>query len=154
MFTVADVAEHIHSKFRAIDLEESTDYSRRYSIDWLTELIRESLRRVGETTDQVSEDNRQRLQSAFGVVHRKSSHTVRYVSKPEGLVNLSTRERRRDSVSISTLRRGDATVFADEDSLPVSREETQRVLTEVLEEDSLPRSSIEEISNSFSLRLL
>lgn len=152
MVPVADVAEHIHSKFRAIDLEEGTDYGSKYAVEWLTELIKESLRRVGETADQVSEDNRQRLQSAFGVVHRKSSHTVRYVSKPVSLVKLSTRDRRRDSVNVSALRRGDGTVFVDEDSLSLSEEETKRVLSEVLEDESLPRSSVESVENKFHLK--
>lgn len=149
MFSIKEVAEHIHSKFRAIDLEESTDYAKKYPIEWLTDLIRESLKRVGETADQVSEDNRQRLQAAFGVVHRKSSHTVRYVSKPNGLVNLSISQRHRNSVNVSALRRGDATVFADEDSAALSDEETRRVLAEVLGDESLPRSSVEVVANKF-----
>ncbi|WP_307454627.1 DEAD/DEAH box helicase [Microbacterium sp. SORGH_AS_0344] len=152
MFSVDEVAEHIHSKFRAIDLEESTDYASKYSVVWLRELIRESLKRVGETDDLVSEDNRQRLQAAFGVVHRKSSHTVRYVSKPNELVKLSTAQRHRDSISVSGLRRGDATVFADEDSASLSDEETRRVLNDVLEDDSLPRSAVEEVSNKFHFK--
>ncbi|MGC5173301.1 DEAD/DEAH box helicase [Microbacterium sp. DT81.1] len=149
MFSVDEVAEHIHSKFRAIDLEESTDYASKYSINWLRDLIRESLNRVGETADQVSEDNRQRLQAAFGVVHRKASQTVRYVSKPDEVVKLSTSQRRRDSINVSALRRGDATVFADEDSGRLSDEDTRRVLAEVLEDESLPRSSVEEVANKF-----
>ncbi|MFS0852558.1 DEAD/DEAH box helicase [Microbacterium sp. 179-I 3D4 NHS] len=149
MFTIDEVAEHIHSKFRAIDLEESTEYAKKYSLSWLQSLIRESLERVGETSDQVSEDNRQRLQSAFGVVHRKSSHTVRYVSRPNEVVTYSTAERRRDSINVSALRRGDATVFIDEDSRGLSEEETQRVLSDVLEDDSLPRSAVEEVANKF-----
>ena len=149
MFSVDEVAEHIHSKFRAIDLEESTDYANKYSVEWLTNLIRESLKRVGETADQVSEDNRQRLQGAFGVVHRKSSHTVRYVSKPNALVKFSTSQRHHDSVNVSALRRGDATVFVDEDSAALSDEEARRVLSEALDDDSLPRSSVEEVANNF-----
>ncbi|WP_218838194.1 DEAD/DEAH box helicase [Microbacterium sp. SZ1] len=152
MFPVDEVAEHIHSKFRAIDLEESTEYARKYSIEWLQSLIRESLKRVGETSDQVSEDNRQRLQAAFGVVHRKSSHTVRYVSKPKEVIKLSTAQRRRDSINVSALRRGDATLFADDDSSGLSEEETQRVLAEVLADDSLPRSAVEQVANKFHFK--
>lgn len=152
MFSVAEVAEHIHSKFRAIDLEESTDYASKYPVEWLTNLIAESLRRVGETADQVSEDNRQRLQSAFGVVHRKTSQTVRYVSKPDGLVTFSTALRRRDSVSVSALRRVEATVFIDDDSATSSDEETARVLGEVLDDDTLPRSAVEVVVNKFTFK--
>ena len=74
---------------------------------------------------------------------------MRYVSKPNELVNLSTSQRRRDSVNVSALRRGDATVFADEDSAAMSDEETRQVLAEVLDDESLPRSSVEEVANKF-----
>lgn len=152
MYPVEDVAAHIYSKFRAIDLEEGTDYSARYPITWLISLIRESLKRVGETADEVSEDNRQRLQSAFGVVHRKSSHTVRYVSIPSNLLKFSTADRKRDSINVSALRRGDATVFVDDDSVRLSHDDSRRVLADVVDDDSLPRSSVEEVSNKFHFK--
>lgn len=40
-------------------------------------------------------------------------------------------------------------MFADEDSGRLSDEDTRRVLAEVLEDESLPRSSVEEVANKF-----
>jgi type III restriction enzyme len=150
MHSVDDVAEHIHRKLKAIDEEVgTTTYATKYSIDWLRELIRKSLRRVGEKEDRVSEENRQRLQNAFGVVHRKSSQTVRYTMSPNPLVAISTRQRKRDSVGVSALRRQDATVFFDEYALTLSDEGTRAVLAAIRDDESLPPSAYQEISNSF-----
>lgn len=152
MHSVDDVAEHIHNKLKAIDVEESTSYATKYSTDWLCALIRRSLRKVGETKDQVTEENRQRLQGAFGVVHRKRSQTVRYTMTPNSLVTISTRSRHRDSVGVSALRRGDATVFLDDQAATLSDDGTRVVLGDVLADESLPRSAYDHVSNQYDFK--
>lgn len=152
MYTVDDVAEHIHSKFKAIDLEEKTNYSEKYPIKWLKKIILASLKRVGETRRQVSEENRQRLQAAFGVVHRKTSQTVRYTMTPGAIHQFSTANRNRDSVGVSALRRSDTTVFFDENALTLSDEGTRTVLADVVADETLPRSAFDQISNPFDFR--
>jgi type III restriction enzyme len=152
MFSIEAVSEHIHSKFRAIDLEAGTDYAKKYALSWLHALIVASLSRVGETGNQVSDENRQRLQSAFGVVHRKSSQTVRYSSKANGLIEISTKDRRRDSANLSGLRRGDTSLFFDEEGLLLGDEVTIALLKEVIEDESLPRSAFDQIPNKFNFR--
>lgn len=54
MFTVDEVAEHIHSKLKAIDIEEGTNYSEKYDFEQLTAVIRRSLRAIGEEKDLVN----------------------------------------------------------------------------------------------------
>lgn len=152
MHSVDDVAEHIYRKLKSIDAEEGTCYATKYSMDWLRELIRSSLRRVGETEDQVTEENRQRLQSAFGVVHRKSSQTVRYTMTPTAKIILSTQDRHRDSVGVSALRRGDATVFFDDQALKLSDDGTRSVLNDVIQDESLPRSASEQVDNPYNFK--
>ena len=106
MHPVSEVADHIHAKFQAIDTEEGTNYADKYSLSWLENLIRASLVRVGESEDHVSEENRQRLQKAFGVVHRSANQTIRYRMQPEALRHVFTAARRRDSIGVAALRRG------------------------------------------------
>ncbi len=149
MFALDEVAEHIQAKLRAIDIEKGTAYAEKYSFDWLRGVIRESLQRVGEHRELVSEENRQRLQKAFGVVHREASQTVRHQMSPQAVVLVPTADRRRDSVGVGALRHGDATVFYDEHALAVSDEETRAVLQAVLDDESLPRSAVERVDNSF-----
>jgi len=153
MFTVDEIAEQIHNRLKSIDLEtQTTNYASKYDLDWLKALIRESLRRAGETEDRVSEENRQRLYRAFNVLHRGSSKTVRYRMTPNAIIPLATSERKRDSVGVGSLRRGEATVFYDDNSLTMSDEETRVVLKTVVDDEDLPRSAIEHASNVFHFK--
>jgi len=153
MFTVDEIAEQIHNRLKSIDLEtETTNYASKYDLDWLKALIRESLRRAGETEDRVSEENRQRLYRAFNVLHRGSSKTVRYRMTPNAIIPLATSERKRDSVGVGSLRRGEATIFYDDNSLTMSDEETRVVLKTVVDDEDLPRSAIEHASNVFHFK--
>lgn len=152
MFTVDDVAEHIHAKLKAIDLEEDTKYADKYSFEWFQLVIRESLRRVGETEDRVSEENRNRIQGAFGVIHRKSSQTVRYHLTPKSTLRLQTADRNRNSIGVASLRRGEGTVFLDDISLLHSDNETRLLLREIVEDESLPRSAVERVSNCYHFK--
>jgi len=149
---VDEVAEAIHYRLSSIDMETEgeTNYAERYNIDWLKALIRESLRRVGETEDRVSEENRQRLYAAFGTLRRGAAKRVRYQMTPNAVVDLSTASRPRDSVGMASLRRGDVTVFADEYSFQLSDEEMIPLLEEVRDdEETLPRAAWQYVPNAF-----
>lgn len=153
MFTVDEVAEQMHNRLQSIDLETATtNYANRYNLDWLRALIGESLRRVGESSDSVSEENRQRLYRAFNVLHRESSKTVRYRMSPNSVVPVSTANRQRDSISIGALRREDASVFLDDNSVTLSDDDTRIVLQEVLEDESLPKSASQTVGNSYHFK--
>lgn len=152
MFTVDQVAEHIHSKLKAIDTEDGTNYGDKYDINWLKNLIFTSLRRVGEHSNQVSEENRQRLQKAFGVIHRKTSQTVRYRLMPHAVICISTNQRKRNSIGLASLRRGETTVFLDDKSIDLSDEDTQIILKNIIDDESLPRSAVQKIENSFNYK--
>ncbi len=152
MFTVDEVAHHLHAKFRAIDVEKGTHYGDRYSFAWLKDLIQRSLREIGETSDQVSAENRQSLQKAFGVVHRDSNQSVRYRMNPGALYTIETSSRHKNEIGITALRHADATVFLDDQSLQLSDEATREVLELVLADYSLPRSAIEQVTNTYNFK--
>jgi type III restriction enzyme len=153
MFTVDEVAEQMHNRLQSIDLETATtNYANRYNLDWLRALIRESLRRVGESSDSVSEENRQRLYRAFNVLHRESSKTVRYRMSPNAVVPVSTANRQRDSIGIGVLRREDATVFLDESSMDFSDEDSRIALQIVLNDETLPRSAWQKVENVYHFK--
>jgi len=152
MYKIEEVVRHIHAKFKAIDTEEGTTYSDKYSQDWLRKLMEKSLQRVGETEDRVTDENRQRLQQAFGVVHRGAAQTIRYTMTPKALRTVLTTDRRRDSVGVAALRRSEATIFLDDESLPQSDEETRAVLQAVLDDETLPRSAWQKVDNSYNFK--
>jgi len=150
MFTVGQVAEQMHNRLQSIDLETAkTNYAGRYDVQWLRALIRGSLRRVGESGDSVSEENRQRLYRAFNVLHRESSKTVRYRMSPNAVVPVPTANRPRDSIGIGALRREDATVFLDDSSMHFSDEESRVVLEDVLKDETLPRRACQKVENVY-----
>jgi len=149
MFTVDEVVSHIHSKLKAIDTEEGTNYSEKYTTEWLRNLVRESLRRVGETEDRVSEENRQKLQSAFNVIHRKYSKVPRFRMTPNSIYEIHTAKRRKDSVSLGSLRQGNITIFLDDYSLQLSNEEERAILQEILDDESLPRAAVHKVENTY-----
>jgi|LFRM01.1.fsa_nt_gb type III restriction enzyme len=151
MYSVDEVAEAIHYRLSSIDLENEgqTNYTERYNLTWLKKLIRESLKKIGETRDLVSEENRQRFYSAFGTLQRGSAKRVRYVMNPQTIIKLNTSQRQRDSVGVASLRRGEVTIFADEISFSVSDTEVKKLLTEIKNDESLPRSSWEYVDNTF-----
>ncbi len=151
MHTVDEVAEAIHYRLGSIDMETEgeTNYAERYNLGWLKALIRESLKRVGESEDRVSEENRQRLYAAFGTPWRGTSKRVRYQMTPRAVAELSTARRPRDSVGMAALRRGDVTAFADEHSFQLSDEEMIPLLEEVRDDETLPRASWQYVGNAF-----
>jgi len=151
MYTVDEVAEQIHYRLASIDLENEgqTNYAERYNLKWLKALIRKSLRRVGESEDRVSEENRQRLYAAFGTLQRGTAKRVRYQMTPQAVQTLCTADRPRNSVGLAALRRGEATVFADEQSLKLSEEEIKALLVEVRDDEKLPRSAWQYVDNAF-----
>ena len=151
MYTVHEVAEAIHFRLSSIDMENEgqTNYAERYNLDWLKALVRESLRRVGESEDRVSEENRQRLYAAFGTLYRGAAKRVRYQMTPQAVKRLTTADRPRDSVGLGALRRGEASVFADERAFQLSDEEVKPLLEEVRDDESLPRAAWNYVENAF-----
>lgn len=149
MWTIDEVAEHIHNKLKAIDTEKGTNYRTKYSLDWLKALIKKSLELVGEKEDKVSDENRQTLQKAFGVIHRESSQTVRYRMTPNAVKSVQTNARQRNSAGVGSLRRGETTVFLDDDSIGFCDDETRVVLENILADESLPRSAYVKIENPY-----
>lgn len=154
MYTVDEVAEDIHNKYGAIDMETEgeTAFEERYPLEWLEELIRKSLERVGETEDRVSAENKQRILAAFGVTMRGAAKSVRYQMTPKAIETLSTAGRPRDSVGVASLRRVEVAVFADEQSFQLSDEETEPLLEEVRNDEDLPRAAWQYVNNAFSFK--
>lgn len=62
------------------------------------QIIYQSLEKVNDKTGMVSEENRQRILRAFGVIKRKSSTFPRIVQKSKEPYKISTREIKRTSL--------------------------------------------------------
>jgi type III restriction enzyme len=158
MFPVEDIIEQLHNKFQAIDLENEdtdnpTNYADKYSKEILLKLVRESLKRINEKDDVVSDQNRQRILQAFGVIQRSGAKVVRYKMTPHAIKDIMTKDRNENSVGLSSIRRGETTVFWDDNTKKHSDEEVISILKEIEEEEELfPQSAMQRINNKFNLK--
>jgi len=157
MFSIDEIAEQLHNRFKSIDMETAetknpTNYAEKYDLEWLKKLIRNSLDRIGEKGDQVSDENRQRIYQAFGVIHRAAAKAVRYKMSPKALVEVSTRNRNRNSVGYAAIKRGDATIFYDDLTLKLSDEETLNFIKDLENDESRPVSAMEQIENIYNFK--
>lgn len=157
MFSIDEIAEQLHNRFKSIDMETAetenpTNYADKYDIKWLKQLIRNSLDRIGEKSDQVSDENRQRIYKAFGVIHRAAAKAVRYKMSPKALIEVDTRTRNRNSVGYGAIKRGDATIFYDDLTLKLSDEETLNFIKDLENDESRPVSAMEKIENIYNFK--
>jgi len=143
MFSIDEIAEQLQNRFKSIDMETAetenpTYYSDKYSLRWLKKLIINSLHRIGENGKQVSDENRQRIYQAFGVIHRPAAKAVRYKMSPKAIIEIHTRNRNRNSVGFASIKRAEATIFWDDLSKKLSDEESINFLNEIDEDETLP----------------
>lgn len=157
MFSIEEIAEQLHNRFKSIDMETAetenpTNYAEKYNLDWLKKLIRNSLDRIGEKGDQISDENRQKIYQAFGVIHRAAAKAVRYRLSPKALIEINTKDRNRDSVGYAAIKRGDATLFFDELTYKLSDEESLTFIKDLEEDESRPVSAMEKIENKYNFK--
>lgn len=157
MFSADEIAEQLHNRFKSIDMETTdtdnpTNYADKYNLDWLKRLIYNSLDRIGEKTNQVSDDNRQRIYQAFGVIHRSAAKAVRYRMSPKALYDKDTNERNKNSVGYASIKRGESSIFYDDLTLKLSDEDSMNFLKELESDDSRPVLALEKIDNTFNFK--
>ena len=157
MFSIDEIAEQLQNRFKSIDMETAetenpTNYSDKYNHQWLKKLITNSLHRIGEKGNQVSDENRQRIYQAFGVIHRPAAKAVRYKMSPKAITEIHTRDRNRNSVGFASIKRAEATIFCDDLSKKLSDEESINFLNELDEDETLPRSAMEKIDNTYNFK--
>ena len=120
--------------------------------DKVSNIIRQSLKEVNDKTGMVSEENRQKTLRAFGVIKRKSSTFPRIVAKSKEPYKISTGEIKRSSLGIGSLRR-DSTIFVDDYSLTLGEAEDIKLLKELDEDESLPKSALIKVANRYNFKM-
>lgn len=157
MFSIDEIAEQLHNRFKSIDMETAetenpTNYAEKYNLAWLINMLRNSLDRIGESSDQISDENRQRIYQAFGVIHRAAAKAVRYRMSPKALVEVNTKDRNGNSIGYAAIKRGDATIFYDDLTLKLSDEESLNFLKDLEEDESRPVSAMEKVENVYNFK--
>jgi len=161
MYTVEEVAAHVYQRLRSIDQETAanedvklrTFYASKYNIDWCRKMVRESVQRVGEKQDQVSEENRQKILAALGPLQRGAAKAVRYQLRPNLVEKISTGSRPANAVSFNTLRRGDATLFYGPDSRASFQDQELTVFDDITGPDTeIPGKAVQQVTNAFCFK--
>jgi len=132
-------------------MDLGTNYSRKFTKNKIKEVIKKSLKRIKDKTGWVSEENLQKTLQAFGVARRRKTKSLRYKIKAEDLVKVKTLDIKKDSLGIGALRRGSA-IFFDDYTKKLSDEEDKKLLQQLLEDESLPRSALYEVQNHYNFK--
>jgi type III restriction enzyme len=151
MYSVDDVANEVVNKLRVIDMDLGTSYSTEFGVEKVKKVIEESLKRIGGKGNVVSESNLQKTLQSFGVVYRKRAKSLRLKIEAQDLIKINTREISKNSIGVGSLRR-DNTVFWDDYSMSLGEAVDRKLLKELDEDESLPRSAMKKVENKYNFK--
>lgn len=151
MYSIDEATSEIVNKLKAIDMDLETNYSDEFDKKKVKKIIKESLARVGEKNDIVSESNLQKTFQAFGVVYRKKTKSLRLKIEAENLKKINTKEINKNSLGVGSLRR-DSTIFWDDYSLILSQPEDKKLLKELDDDEKLPKSAMIKVDNKYNFK--
>lgn len=151
MYSVEEVAHDVYNRLLIFDQEAGTDYSVQFPETKISEILRKSLEVIKDKTGNVSEANRNQTLAAFGVIRRKGTKSLRLKIEAQDFIKISTREIKKNSLGVGSLRR-DSTVFWDDYSVTLGEAADRKLLKELEEDESLPRSALIEVGNKYNFK--
>jgi len=154
MYTAEDVAQTVYNRYKSWDMDEGTNYAQNYSFDKILTIIKNSLKKIGEKKDLISQENKQKILQAFGVVRRKSGKSLRYKIEAENLFLTNTVDIKKNTLGIGALR-GDGCIFYDDYSLKIGEDDDKKLLKEIIEmfeDGQLHSASLIKIGNTFNFK--
>ncbi|MEK6657957.1 MAG: restriction endonuclease subunit R, partial [Nitrospirota bacterium] len=134
------------------DQNDRTNYTKKFPLEHLEQIVKESLKRRTIKSGRITESNRQKFLQALGTLKRKKSKRVVYKLNPKALITINTKERHAESCSAAEIRKGDKTIFfgpACETLLP---DEQIEFFREVLDPDGDFRGGREPVTNSHDFK--
>lgn len=151
MYSVEEVAHDVFNRLLIFDQEAGTEYGKNFPKGKIEQIIRKSLEEIKAKSGKVSEANRNRTLSAFGVIRRKGAKSLRLKIEAKELVKINTREIKKNSLGVGSLRR-DSTVFWDDYSMIEGEVADRKLLKELDEDESLPRSALIKVENKYNFK--
>ncbi len=151
VYSAEEIAQVVHSRYRSWDMDEGTDYARKYPYDKILSIIKNSLRDKGNL---INDKGRQKLLQGFGVTRRKKSKRLRYKIEAEDLSSIDTADVKKSSLGIGALRR-DGSIFYDDYSLKTGEDEDKKLLKKVIEmfdDGQLHSASLIKVENSYNFK--
>jgi len=151
MYPLGEVANDVFNRLSVFDSDAGTNYSGEWPKDKIIKIMHQSLEKVEDKTGMLSEENRQKTLQAFGVIKRKTSIFPRIVPKSKEPYKISTGEINRNSFGVGALRR-DSSVFWDEYSLILGETADRKLLKELEDDESLPKSALVKVDNKYNFK--
>ncbi len=151
MYSVEEVAHDVFNRLLIFDQEAGTEYSKNFPKAKIEQIIRKSLEEIKDKSGKVSEANRNQTLAAFGVIRRKGAKSLRLKIEAKDLVKINTREIKKNSLGVGSLRR-DSTVFWDDYSMSTGEAADRKLLKELDEDESLPRSALIKVENKYNFK--
>ena len=151
LYSVEEVAHDVFNRLLLFDQEAGTKYSEKFSKEKIEEVIRKSLGVIKDKSGKVSEANRNQTLAAFGVIRRKGAKSLRLKIEAQDLVKINTKEIKKNPLGVGSLRR-DSTVFWDEHSMRLGEAADRKLLRELDEDESLPRSALIKVANKYNFK--
>lgn len=152
-WTIDEVVDKLFEEFEQREWEGKTlklgkDEYTQNSLpprDTIKEIVEVSMKKRGNNGDEIIEANVHKILSAFTPLLRKNKKSVSSKSVPNDIYETNSSSLAKQSISVSMLRQ-DRTVFVTNNwRAEITDEEQKAVLEEVLEDESLPKSSSKEI---------
>ena len=151
MYSVEEMAHDVFNRLLIYDQEARTDYSAQFPKKKISEIIRKSLEVIKDEAGNLSEANRNQTLAAFGVIRRKGAKSLRLKIEAQELIKIKTREMGKNSIGVGSLRR-DSTVFWDDYSMSLGEAVDRKLLKELDEDESLPRSAMIKVENKYNFK--
>lgn len=151
MYSIEEVVHDIHNRLYIFDQEAGTDYSEKFPKKRIEQIIKNSLDQIKDKSGRLNEANRAATLKAFGVIKRKGTKSLRLKIRADKLVQINTANINKSSLGIGSLRR-DSTVFYDEYSIKRSKPSDAKLLKELEEDESLPRSALIKVANKYNFK--
>ena len=152
MYSIDEVTNEVVNKLKVIDMDLETDYSEEFDRDKVKEIVKESLKKIGEKNDLVSELNLQKTLQAFGVVYRKKAKSLRLKIEAQDIIKISTRDINKNSLGIGSLRH-DSTIFYDDYSMILGEASDRKLLKELEDDENLLKKSFIKIENKYNFKI-
>ncbi len=154
MYTIEEVAQVVYNRYKSWDMDEGSNYAESYPFDKILVIIKNSVKKIGEKKYLISQENRQKILQAFGVVRRKRSKSLRYKIEAENLFLIQTFNIKKNSLGIGALRR-DSTIFYDDYSLKNGEDDDKKLLNniiEMFEDGHFHSASLIKVGNTFNFK--
>lgn len=152
MYATEEVAQVVHNRYKSWDMDEGTSYAHDYPFDKILVIVKNSLRKIGEKGNLISQENRQKILQAFGVVKRKGSKSLRYKIESENLFVVNTADIKKNSLGLGTLRR-ESSIFYDDYSSINGEDDDKKLLKEIIGmfgDGQLHSASLIKVGNTFN----